>query len=60
LLVWVEVEAGAAVVVVAQYDLLAGLVFRGYVVCGVGFDAVFAAPDEGGFEAGGCVGEVPF
>ncbi len=57
---WVEIEAGTAVVVVAQYDLFAGLVFRGYVVCGVGFDAVFAAPDEGGFEAGGCVGEVPF
>ena len=56
----VQVEAGPAGVIVAEDDLFARLVFFGYVICGVAFDFEFPAPDESGFEAGDCVGFVPF
>ena len=41
----IEVQAGSAFVVVAKDDLLARLVFFGYVVCCMAFDFEFAAPD---------------
>ena len=61
LLMRIQIEARTAIIVISQNDLLACLVLFRYVICSdVGVDAVFAAPEEGRFEAGGRVGQIPF
>lgn len=59
LLARVQVQTRPCSIVVAQDDLLACLVFRGDVLGGEGFDAVFAAPDERFLEALFGGGDVP-
>lgn len=56
----VEVQARAAVDVVAQLHLLARLVLRADVLGREAFDAIFAAPDQRVLHPGGRLGEVPF
>lgn len=46
--------------VVAQLDLLPGFVLGGDVLGGEAREPVFAAPDEGGLQAGDGGGEGPF
>lgn len=56
----VEVQAGAAMDVVPELDLLAGLVLAADVLGREFIEAVFAAPDQGCLQAGDGLREVPF
>ena len=51
LLMRIQIQTRPPFIIIPQQDLFSRLVFGRDVFCGVGFDAVFAAPEERGLDA---------
>lgn len=47
----IQIQTWPPFIIISQQDLFSRLVLRGDVFCGVGFNAVFAAPEERGLDA---------